>query len=140
MAKSYASDEVAMTWGEFLLTGKAPGTFVKVERNQDTFGLAVGADGEGLRYRNADKSGKITVTLMQSSAANDILSQAAAQDEISLLGAQPLMIKDATGTTLCMTASAWIVKPASVEFAAESSTREWVFETDRLEIYVGGNF
>lgn len=139
MAKTYNPKRVAVSFAGRLLTGFADGTFITVSRNEDTFALAVGSDGEAARSASSNRSGRVTLTLMQTSASNDILSALAATDERTNQGTGALMVKDASGRTVVLAAEAWIVKPADAELGREIGNREWVFETGDLEIFNGGN-
>lgn len=135
----YDPASVTVVFAGKILDGYADGTFVSIERNSDSWALKVGADGKGTRVRTNDRSGKVTLTLMQSSAANDILSGLASADELTGKAAAPLLVRDGSGRTVAAAATAWIVKPAPAEFSKEASTRAWVFETDILTPFIGGN-
>ena len=121
------------------IQGLAPDTFCSVERSNQSFNVSVGADGESARAKTNDKSGTVTITLIQSSASNDLLSALCVTDELSGDGVGPLLIKDLNGTTLIAAESCWIQKPASAEFGQEISTREWVIETGELNMFIGGS-
>lgn len=138
--KQYDPKKVAVIFAGLPLSGFAPGTFVKVEYNEDAFSLEVGADGETTRVKNANMSGKITVTLMASSASNDDLSDLAVADRVSGEGTFAGLIKDAKGTSNHAAATCWISKVPPAEYSKEGNgTREWVVETDELLSYVGGS-
>jgi hypothetical protein len=137
--KTYDPKQVAVIVGGKILHGFGDGTFIVAERNEQAFNLKVGVDGEGTRAKSNNKSGKVTLTLMQSSGSNDDLSAFAVADELSNSGAVPLLIQDHSGRTLCTALTAWIQKYANAEFAKEVSTRSWVLETDELVIFDGGN-
>lgn len=132
----YSADQVLVSWGPIMMNegGRGPDTFCKVERNEDSFKRKAGADGEQVRSRSLDRSGKITMTLMQTSAINARLQAAMLADEASPngVGIFPLMVKDYGGNTLWVAPETWIVKPAAHEMAAEAGTREWVFECSNL--------
>ena len=137
--KTYNAKKVLISFAGKTLTGTLDGSFVKVSRNNDSFMLAIGSDGEAARAANADKSGTVTVTLMQTSPSNDDLSNLMNADELTNTGTGALFVKDASGRTLVSAVEAWIRKPADVEFAREITGREWVFETGNLEIFNAGN-
>lgn len=137
--KTYDPKQVAVIVGSQPLTGFGDGDFVSVERNEDAWTLMVGADGESTRSKNNNRSGKITITLQQSSRSNDYLSQLALADELSGRATTNVMIKDNFGTTLYNAATAWIVKQPAITFAKEAGSREWVLETDELIGVLGGN-
>lgn len=122
-----------------ILTGFAPGTFLRVERNEDSFSLVVGSDGEAARARSRNRSGKVSVTLMQTSPSNDVLSAALAIDELGGDGTGALLVKDLSGRTIVEAESAWVTKPPGAEFGNEVGSREWTLETGRLDMTIGGN-
>ena len=137
--KLYDPDKVVVTFGPAVVSGIAAGTFVSVERNEDAFTVTVGADGETARTRNNNRSGTITITLLQTSSSNDMLSSFAQLDEKSATGVLPLVVKDLLGNTLCVAPNAWVKKIANAEFGKEHGDREWVLESDLIEMFVGGS-
>ena len=137
--KTYNAADVAIVFAGVPIEGYADGTFVAVARDNPSWNKNIGADGEGVRAKSNDKSGTITLTLMQSSLSNDALSALALLDEASGDGVGPFLMKDNSGRTICSAETAWIQKPADVSFAREAETREWVFETNLLDMFVGGN-
>ncbi len=137
--KTFDPGQVVISFGGVVLSGYADGTFIMVERSSDAFSKVVGAGGDVARVRNRDRSGRVTVTLMQTSLTNDRLSAIAAQDELAGTGVGPLLIKDLGGTTLISAQSCWIAKVPNQEFGKEFSNREWIFDTSDLEILVGGS-
>jgi len=138
MAKTFNPKLVSVSFAGYQLSGFGD-TFISAERNTDAFTLVKGADGETSRVASADRSGKVTITLKQSSLSNDILSGLAALDELSGLGTGSLLIKDIAGTTLLEAQEAWISKLPSVTMGKEGSEREWVIECGELLMLVGGN-
>lgn len=130
--------QVVFTLGGQPITGFMPGTYLTVEREEDTFTLTVGADGEVARVRNRNKSGTITFTLMQTSPSNQILSALASQDESAGVPAGAALVKDLLGTTVLGGDQAFIRKPAASSFGKELEGREWVVVVPKLEGVVGG--
>ncbi len=137
--KTYSAGEVSIIFAGIPFEGFADGTFVTFGRDNPAANGLVGSDGEGARAMSNDRSGTITCTLMQTSATNDELSALALADENSGDGVAPLMIKDNSGRTVCVAETAYIEKVADGEFARELTNREWVFKTDHLEMFIGGN-
>lgn len=138
MAKTYNPKLVSVSFAGFPLSGFGD-TYISAERNTDAFTVVVGADGESSRVASADRSGKVTITLKQTSLSNDVLSALAVTDELSGLGTGALFIKDIGGTTLVEAQEAWIVKIPNVELGKDGAEREWVLECGQLNILVGGN-
>ncbi len=137
--KTYDPKQISVVIGSQPIHGFADGDFVAVERNEDDWTLLVGADGESTRAKNANKSGKITLTLLASSASNDYLSDLQKADELSGTATFGALIKDSFGTSIYSAATLWCVKQPPATFSKDAGTREWVFETDELIQYAGGN-
>lgn len=137
--KTYNAADVSLIFAGVPIEGFADGTFVTVARNNQSWNMQIGSDGEGLRAKSNDKGGTVTITLMQSSLSNDALSALSILDEASGDGVGPFLLKDNSGRSICSAQTAWIQKPTDVEMAREASTREWVLETDLLTIFAGGN-
>lgn len=136
---TYDPKEVSVIVGGKIVSGFSDTTFIKASRNEQAFNLKVGVDGEGTRAKTNNQSGKVEITLMQSSQSNDDLSGFAAADELSNSGVVPVVVIDKSGRTVLQATTAWIQKYADVEFAKEVSTRTWILETDQFLIFEGGN-
>lgn len=137
--KTYNPAEVALVVAGVPVSGYADGTFISIARDNPSWTSGTGSDGEGWRAKSNDRSGTCTITLLQTSAANDALSALSAIDELSSGGVGPLLLADKSGRSLYAAETCWIEKPADAEFAREASSREWVIKTDRLNVFVGGN-
>lgn len=118
--------------------GFADGSFIKVSRNEDTFTLMVGADGETVRTRSRNKSGTIELTLLASSDFNDVLSKAMLLDEQTGAGVGPFLLQEIGGTTVLAAGNTWVKKAPDVEYGKEHPNRTWVLEADSIEFHVGG--
>jgi hypothetical protein len=138
-SKTYDSKQVAITIGVALMSGFAENSMIKVERNEDTWKLQVGTDGTTTRSKTNNRSGKITLSLMQTSASNAILSGFALLDETLNAGAVPVLIKDLNGLSLYSAAQAWVMKPPAGDLEANAKERTWVIETGELLWFEGGN-
>lgn len=136
---TYASNLVQLIFKGVPITGFMDDSFLDVERNADSFALLVGADGEVARAAQADKSGKITFRLLQTSASNDFLSAALVVDEATNANQGPVMVKDGSGRSVGASSEAWIVKPAKKVYAKGIEGREWVIECGKLIVNVAGN-
>jgi hypothetical protein len=137
--KTYDPGSVVLTLGAHIVAGYGPDTMITVERDEDSFTKQVGVDGETARSKNRNRGGKITITLLQTSSTNDVLSGYLLADEASNAGVVPAALKDLNGNTLMIAPSAWVMKAANSEFAKEVGTREWTIDTADMEINVGGN-
>jgi hypothetical protein len=100
--------------------------------------LVIGSTGDGARSISNDKSGIITVTLLQTALGNGALSAQFIADENSGSGIWPFLCKDLSGLDVVKASTAWIQKVANVTYGREIEAREWTFETDDLQILIGG--
>jgi hypothetical protein len=139
---NYDPDRVSFIFAGVPVEGFADGTFISVEQNEDAFVLAIGSDGEACRAKSNNRSAKITLTLLQTSRSNQLLTAFYQTDIISPSGdgIAPLLIKDNSGTSLHLAEKAWITKIPAATYAREAENREWVFETNELINNVGGAF
>lgn len=137
--KTYDPKQVQLIIGGAPIGGFADGEFISVERDEDTFTKVAGADGEVSRSKSNNKMGELTVTLLQTSASNAILSAFMLADELSNSGVIPIFIKDALGTTTLFSAEGWVKKPPTVSYDKELTDREWTFDLSNVDIFVGGN-
>lgn len=138
-AKIYNADQVTIVYGPIIITGKGDGTFLSIAYNEDAFTFVPNTDGSGTRSATNNRSAQLTVTVAQSADVNDLLSAAFLTDQNTPGGVPlPLLVKDQLGTSLYAAATAWVMKLPDSEFAKESGTREWIFETDELVGFVGG--
>ena len=136
---TYSPKKVVLSVAGQAISGYADGTFLSVERNTDAFSHTSGADGEIARMASADNSGTITLTLLQTSASNDLLSSLHEADRISNNAKFVVGGEDKNGTTVFSGLEAWIPKLATVEEGNEISNREWRIVVSNLNIFVGGN-
>lgn len=137
--KTYDPKAYSCILGGHIAEGFADGTFIRVERNNDTWQTKVGADGEGARAKSNDKSTRVTLTLMQTSLTNSYLSGLAKADELNNGGVIPFLLKDGNGDTVVEALTIWAVKPATIELGKEITNREWILETNDADIFVGSN-
>lgn len=124
--------------GLYTVEGFADGPFITASRTNQTWNLISGASGEHSRSKSQDKSGTFELTLMQTSATNNILSQYMLLDENSGQGKFPIIILDAAGKTVVESTQAWVQQPPSVEYGKELGDRTWTLEAGSIEFYVGG--
>jgi hypothetical protein len=132
--KQYGADKVSVIVNGTPITGFADGSFVTVARNVESATLHVGADGVGTKIVNADKSGTITIRLVQSSLSNAVLSALEATNANF-----PVIVKDTNGLSLHSGAKAFVSAPPSSEYAQEMSPREWTIMVEALIHFEGGN-
>lgn len=138
MTKQYTPKLVVFSYAGQLLSGYADGDFLSATFNSDAVSLVVGADGESCFIDNADQSGEVTLTLLRSSASNDVLSALYQEQRITAVP-KPLWGKDASGRSILSGNKALIKKAPDLTFAKEMSNVDWVFLVADLKMFIGGN-
>ena len=138
----YDSNQVTIFLAAFPIAGGfADGEFCKIHKNADDFIMVVGTDGSVTRSNSNDDSHEVTITLMQSAAANNLLSALRNLDKITPGGAGigPLLIRDRQGTSVYASAHAWIAGPPDVTFNRGAEGRAWKIHTSDMLRNDGGN-
>lgn len=111
---------------------------ILVARESNQVEDEVGADGDVARRITNDKRGTFTVTLMQTSRSNLILTGLARADELTGNGIFPVVVKNNRGLDLHIGASCWIQKMPDAADGAAINTRQWLIRTNNLNMFVGG--
>ena len=129
--QTYSPGDCSIIFDGNEMVGFADGTFVTIEREEDSFTKHTGADGEVSRTLNANRSGTVTLTLKQTSDSNRILYGLLDTDEADGSGVAELVVKDNL-TNKAFASEAWIQKPPNQEYGKEQSDREWVFSCAKI--------
>jgi hypothetical protein len=137
MAATYDASTVSVIVGSHIVKGIADGTFVSITRNSDTYTKKIGAAGEVARVKTSDRSGRMTITLAQTSPSNDYFSGLYIADETRNAGKVPVLVTENGGTSVAKAGEAWIVKPANLEYGNDIINRVWIFELADLVMTVG---
>lgn len=137
--KNYDPDRISVTLNGKNITGFAAGTFVRVERETDSFTKKVGAKGDTTRVRSRNKSGMVTITLLAASPSNTLLNALLRQDEKFGTGYGELQVINLNGDVVCSAPNAWVKKFPNVEYGDDDSDREWVLECDNLDMNLPGS-
>jgi hypothetical protein len=125
---------VEIVWGGVVLDGVADGTFIEAARNQGNSQTKVGAYGDPAHTKIVDKTGTVTVTFLQQSESNKILSAVQlAQDTSDDLIRLDMSIRDKSGGFLCYIRAAHIMTVPSMSLGDDSTNRAWVWFADRLD-------
>jgi hypothetical protein len=123
-----------------LMFGFSDGKKINVASTTDLWTMFTGSDDFTLRLRQNDASGLITLSLMQSSPCNDILTGFVLIDTMTPGGRPfPVLIKDLLGTTLITASTAWIQKLPDIVYSKDHEAREWAIACADLSIFLGGN-
>ena len=135
----YSPDLVDVIWNGITITGYADGTFIDVEREVDTFTKKVGSLGDVARSKSLNRSGKITITVMDTHPVNDLLAALIIEDEQFATAVGPFTLKDRSGTSEVRATEAWIMKVPKMGRAQQSGNNVYVFEAASIYIKHGGS-
>lgn len=125
---TYSPDRVKVIVGGAAISGYADGTFISIEPMTDGVTSVAGADGEVARAMSLDPRHTITVTLLQTSRSNTVLSALADADRVSGGGRTvPISITDLRGDML-FAGTGWVVKKANATYSKTIESREWQLE------------
>jgi hypothetical protein len=135
----YSADFCDIVYGGIHITGFADNAFVEIEFEEDDFKKQTGSLGDVTRTRQLNRSGKITITLMDAAPVNDQLMQFAATDRATGGGFKPFTFQDRSSNTTARATEVWVMKLPKVGRAKESGTTVWVFEAAFLDVTIGGS-
>ena len=137
---TYNPDRIVVVFGGADIHGFSDGTFVEIQQLSDGISSKSGADGEIARAISQDNRHQVTITLLQTSGSNDVLSGYYEADRLTCGGTLlPILIQDLCGRTLFSAAEAWVVKKPNTVYSNEVSDRQWVIQTGKPLYFIGGN-
>lgn len=141
---NYDPNKVVATWaigggaGTIdLLQGAAPGTFVTVS-TPTLWAYRAGRNGAGVRVKNLDRSGQVSVTLTAESPLNAVLSAAVLVDDASEVYVGTILVRDLNGSTLFTCTGAFLQGMPQLEFGTEAGNRTWTWLVNEIVPFVGG--
>lgn len=135
----YDASQVTVVFNGAILSGYADGTFVTVNFDEQQWNKTTGADGLTQRSKTGNYAGNVSVTLLNGSASNDVLSAAWNADRVGNNGKGPLIVRDLSGRTIWSAKNAWVQQMPSQGFGKDAENREWVLDCDELFGTAGGN-
>lgn len=121
--------------------GYADGEFIKIERDSDSFTDVAGTGGGVARAKQHDKRATCTLTLLQTSPMNAVLSTLAKLDDETDGGAGvgPFLLKDRGGLSVFAGSSCWVARMPDVTLEKNVTARQWKIRVAKLEQFEGGN-
>lgn len=116
-------------------------TTFAVDMAEDVYKLTITSDGFSTRTKNANTSGKFTVTLKQGSSSNDFMSEVYYYDKVNdgSSGVFQIDLRDMSGRSIFSSSEAFIGTLPSVSYANEVADRVWVIQAASIDYYEGGN-
>jgi hypothetical protein len=136
----YDPTEVDVLFALVPISGFSDDSMVEFAEDEDGFILVRGVDGNFTRSKIAGRSGVLTISLMQSSRSNDVLTAIYTADMLKTGGAGvvPTMVRDKNGTSLIVADKSWVIKPADQKFGKQAGPREWKIQLVGHKNFIGG--
>ena len=113
---------------------------MSIEFPRERFKTIPGIKGQHARVGIEDTSCVLTLELLQTTTANDVLSNILSQDLLTGRGRLEINIQDNSGTSNIHSTNAFINNFPQAQYNGELSTRTWTITMLNTEtIFVGGN-
>lgn len=124
-----------------IMSGFSEDSIVQIERMSETFTMYTGADNTSTRIYNANTSAKLSISLQQTSASNDILSALYHNDVATRnsTGLFSIHIKDNSGRSNYFSDNAYIGVVPNSNFNNSMQIRDWIIHAHDLQSVIGGN-
>jgi hypothetical protein len=133
-------DVTAVIDAEHEVTGYASGDdVITADRNVDSASATIGAAGEMMLSVSADKSGKVTFKLLQTSSSNRYLLNRLRELEMGSQIFRPLnlVVKDVHRQDVIVGIAGYVTKPPQPKHGEKGAEHEWVLNFQRLEYDFG---
>lgn len=133
----YSPKDVILTVGGYQLTGWQS---ITISRTVKGFTVIRGIRGKNTRVKNVDTSATLTISLLQTSQGNDVLSYIHGLDLEEGTARISLMLKDRSGRSVFSSNEAYITGYPTAPFSSQFEYRNWEFFAQTTDTYtVGGN-
>jgi len=138
---TFAPDDIVFVINDYRITDFADGTFIDINKNSPNFRQVRGIRGKHTRVHTRDRSGVISIRIMQTSNQNDILSELANQDDLNQTGLLLVTLRDVGGQTALQFGNAYIESTPNISYqGGQTTAREWRINFEFITTYnVGGN-
>lgn len=134
---TYSPKDVSISFGGYPLAGWDS---ITISRNAPSFVTVRGIRGKHTRIPSGDTSATITVSILQTSPSNDVLSEVHALDLQYGTGRLALTLKDSSGKSVFSSDEGYIVAYPEVVFSGGFEYRSWTIYCQTTKSYVvGGN-
>lgn len=130
---TYSAKDVILTIGGYQLTGWQS---INISRTVKGFTPIRGIRGKNTRVPNVDTSATITISLLQTSQGNDVLSYIHELDLNEGTARIALMLKDNSGRSVFSSNEAYITGYPIATFSGQFEYRNWEFFAQTTNTYV----
>lgn len=114
---------------------------IKIERTtEDKFNMTIGAGGDVMRWENLDDSAVVTLVLLPTALANDLLMAVFLLDKATKAGVGPFLIRDALGRATHAAPKSFVMStPKTVTYGRQPQMMEWKIGIPKLAQFIGGS-
>jgi hypothetical protein len=134
---TYSPKDVILSIGGYQLTGWQS---INITRSKKAFQVIEGIRGKNTFVPNKSTAATITVSLLQSSASNEVMSWVLDSDISEGTGRLALTLKDKSGTSVFSSVEGRILGYPTVSFTGQFEYRNWEIYCCTTTTYtVGGN-
>lgn len=134
---TYTPDDVILIIAGYQVLGWDT---IQIPQNSDNFVPIPGIRGKNTRSQNIDTSATLTVSIMQTSQSNDVLSRIHALDIQNGTGRLEVTLRDKSGNSIFSSDDAYIVGYPTPSFSATIEYRNWTIQCQTTSDYqVNGN-
>lgn len=135
---TYDPSQVKLNIAGYIITGMMD---VTVSPNKPAFTIKQGIRGRNTRVNSRDTSAELTISILQTSISNDILSAIVESDRQLMTGRLEVSLTDASGTTFVASDEAFVESIPSAQFGREMQNRSWkICMLSTKGAIIGGNF
>lgn len=134
---TYNPEKVQLVLGGYTVVGWNQ---ISIKRSVPVFKIVKGINGKHTRVKDPDTSALITVGVMQTSDANDVLSRTLELDSINGTGRIELTLKDGSGDSVFNSVEGFIIGYPEIVYSDQIAFNQWTIaclSTDGY--YVAGN-
>jgi hypothetical protein len=141
MAKEFSPDQFHVVFAGVTMQGFSEDSMCSLEFDSESFSDVVGVDGEVSRSKNMDRRAKLTISLMQTSATNDLLSAIYTAQRLGANGSDvaAMRIEDLNGRLVIAGAESWIMDTPKPKYGKSASEYEWIIRIANCEAFFGGS-
>lgn len=134
----YSPDLIIPSWGSHIFKGFGTDSRVVARRMANVSKTVVGGDGIPTVTLNPDKTGQISMILIQGSKSNQECMRVLRQQETTKrIVFRPFSIEDLLGSVIIQAPNAWLETVPDQDFGADAKERTWVWMVDELIITPG---
>lgn len=134
---SYSPKDVVLIVAGYQVTGWEK---ISITRTRKAFTPIPGIRGKSTRAVSRDTSATVSVSILQTSASNEVLSHIHTMDTQQGTGILPIILKDMSGTSVFSSEQAYITGYPAVAYSGQFEYRAWEIFCETTKTFnVAGN-